>query len=358
MDARRIDLSLLDDEIKSLISASTKIMPVEENVIINNTPLDGIEYCIVVTNNSEYRNNIYKWNRHTFEWELIGADDKSVTWEEVNGKPLVYPPSTHEHSQYALVSHEHPHNHDTRYYTIAQMDLIVSNHEHIQYAPITVVPTITNHEERITRIESGYSDGHFHGNIPVLDELSDIGGELNYKGKTISTDIDLSPYATKVELATKSDINHTHPDYATKTELSGKADTSTVSGHTGNSTVHVTQSDKDNWNKRFANGVYIDDTRNINSPPSYYYNRERHVEYEFKTLSSIGIAGGGFCTLETITPWGDASGGSVIQNAYSYDTDLTRHSISDTTWSEWYSTDSHISVGEPSHKPNVWYKQI
>ena len=54
------------------------------------------------------------------------------------------------------------------------------------------------------------------------------------------------------ELSKKSDIGHTHTDKADKTyvdtELSKKANLTALSGHTSNTTIHVTQTDKDNWN--------------------------------------------------------------------------------------------------------------
>jgi len=59
---------------------------------------------------------------------------------------------------------------------------------------------------------------------------------------------------TDTLLSGKSNTAHTHDDrYYTESEmttlLAAKADSTTLSGHTGNATVHVTQTDKDNWNK-------------------------------------------------------------------------------------------------------------
>lgn len=63
-------------------------------------------------------------------------------------------------------------------------------------------------------------------------------------------------YDTKSEIVTalngKSDTGHTHTDKADKTyvdtELAKKVATTTFTGHTGNTTIHVTQTDKDAWN--------------------------------------------------------------------------------------------------------------
>ena len=65
-----------------------------------------------------------------------------------------------------------------------------------------------------------------------------------------------SRYYTETEvddlLADKSDEGHTHTDKADKSyvdgELTKKANTTALTGHTGNTAVHVTQTDKNNWN--------------------------------------------------------------------------------------------------------------
>ena len=63
------------------------------------------------------------------------------------------------------------------------------------------------------------------------------------------------------KLATKSNIDHTHTEYASQTyvdsELSKKTDKTTTSYHINNTTVHVTQADKDNWNNK-ADKSYVD----------------------------------------------------------------------------------------------------
>lgn len=59
-------------------------------------------------------------------------------------------------------------------------------------------------------------------------------------------------YANSVEISL---LGHSHNDtYFTEAEVTallvGKAEASTLSGHTGSTTIHVTQTDKDNWNNK------------------------------------------------------------------------------------------------------------
>ena len=61
------------------------------------------------------------------------------------------------------------------------------------------------------------------------------------------------------------------------------------------------------------------DTRNVNSPPSYY---KRTVTWEFKTGTALGMPQtwyalhSGFVALQTIAGWEDNTGGPVMQIAY------------------------------------------
>lgn len=94
-----------------------------------------------------------------------------------------------------------------------------------------------------------------------------------------------SRYYTETEvddlLADKSDEGHTHTDKADKSyvdgELTKKANTIALTGHTGNTTVHVTQTDKTNWNSK-AEGIHthsksqITDFPNIPSKTSQLIN--------------------------------------------------------------------------------------
>lgn len=81
-------------------------------------------------------------------------------------------------------------------------------------------------------------------------------------------------------------ISHSHDDkYYTESEidtkLSSKADGTTVSGHTGNSTIHVTSGDKATWNGK----------ANVSQIPTKLSQLEADVEL-----------GGNFATIGTVKP--------------------------------------------------------
>lgn len=101
----------------------------------------------------------------------------------------------------------------------------IHNHDN-DYAAKATETTVSDHETRLFNIESGYSEGHTHANLSVLDSITQL---LIDKWNTVTGKAD------------KSYVD---------TELASKADSTTVSGHTGNSTIHVTQTNKDNWNNK------------------------------------------------------------------------------------------------------------
>lgn len=87
------------------------------------------------------------------------------------------------------------------------------------------------------------------------------------------------------------------------------------------------------------------DTRNVNSPPSYYLNGEIAIcTHEFKFSSVIevptSIMDNTYCFLETFVPWYDVSGGYPIQVAMQNSTAgipkmMMRCGVNANSWSAW-----------------------
>ena len=88
-----------------------------------------------------------------------------------------------------------------------------------------------------------------------------------------------------------------------------------------------------------GDGLDVKDTRNDNQPPSWYMsNYPRTTVMEFKNCSSIGISGvGTYCSLQTVVPWHDASGGYPKQTAKVEGTgkEYWRVGTGASTWSSW-----------------------
>ena len=85
----------------------------------------------------------------------------------------------------------------------------------------------------------------------------------------------------------------------------------------------------------------IVDTRDINSPPSYYHKSKKGIVNEFKTCQKIDNPfRQTYANVLTITPWSDQSGGRPTQIAmcsYGKTTDgiKIRHASSDSAWGAW-----------------------
>ena len=83
--------------------------------------------------------------------------------------------------------------------------------------------------------------------------------------------------------------------------------------------------------------VSVSDTRNVNSNPQYYIeNYPKTVVNEFKLCSTIGLTTSStYCTLTTIVPWVDSSGGYPKQEANIDGKRYWREGSSNTTWTAW-----------------------
>ena len=85
----------------------------------------------------------------------------------------------------------------------------------------------------------------------------------------------------------------------------------------------------------------IVDTRDINSPPSYYHKSKKGIVNEFKTCQKIDNPfRQTFANVLTITPWENQSGGRPTQIAMCSSGNTTdgikiRHAYSDSAWGAW-----------------------
>ena len=124
--------------------------------------------------------------------------------------------------------------------------------------------------------------------------------------------------------------------------------TSQLTNDSGYLTSEQTYSQREINNKLATKAdAKIVDTRSDNQNPQWYFTNYAYKRaYEFKACSIIGlplIATETYCTLETIVPWGDSSGGYPFQIARTKSNPIfVRYGTSATTWSEWqkiYSTE-------------------
>jgi hypothetical protein len=350
---RRIDLSLFDDELKTIINAAAKIFPVEYSYVLANTNPNNYEYVKILS--GDHKREIYLWLDNS--WGLIGADEQHIDWTEVENPPSTFPPSSHKHPESDLLSldkytkgetdtllgtksdkthghadlHAHAnkalldnlsqgnldlwntvssksdvgHDHDGRYFTEAEVTVLLNgksdkNHNHdTSYAAKSIEATVADHTTRLGAAESNIAEnttdinsiltaitnGDNHSNIAVLEKLAYTGALGTIDLKAIETNASaITTKANTVHTHTKSQITDfpslatvatsgsyndlsnkpAIPDISGKadksyvdTQDSGKVDTSTFNGHTGNTTVHVTQTDKDNWNNKWATAKKI-----------------------------------------------------------------------------------------------------
>lgn len=113
------------------------------------------------------------------------------------------------------------------------------------------------------------------------------------------------------------------------------ANTAKSNAATAQSTANSVKTDlANNYTKKS-----LPDTRNDNQPPSWYFtNYPKQIITEFKSCSTIGLSGvGTYCTLQTVIPWNDKSGGYPKQTAKVEGTgkEYWRVGTSTSAWSDW-----------------------
>lgn len=178
----------------------------------------------------------------------------------------------------------------------------------------------------------------------IEPSLMDVGTELEANANAIST---TNAEVSRIDGVVKGHVTDIRN---LTTSIAGKADSSALSALT----VRVTEEEKKSSSQASditsltstANTaldiVTIKDTRSTNQPPSWYWsNYSKRTVNEFKSQTAIGVSGffgGTYCNLETNIPYGDASGGHIVQTATSsVDPSLyvQRVSTSTTVWGAW-----------------------
>ena len=106
--------------------------------------------------------------------------------------------------------------------------------------------------------------------------------------------------------------------------------------------MHSVTSNAVFWSNLYQNTLNINDTRNENYPPSHYLGwvNGQHTHQEFKLSAVIGTPFNSmFCTLITISPWVDFSGGRPTQfviDTFGSGEIKYRNTVDEGTWSSWY----------------------
>ena len=236
---RFVDFSELSEDLKHFIQAGAKIFPVEtyEDLPV----LQDKEFYRVLS--GQHKNEIYAWSDSKNAYELIGADDKNVYWDEIKSKPATYQPATHTHAEF--------HAHNNKSVIDAITSIIVDSWnsavthisdavKHITSAERTLWNTVSNKVDKIT------------GKGLSTNDFTDVD-----KTKLAELHTNASMDYTNMNNALQTHKTSTDHDsrYYTKTEmdasLSSKASKSTMDGHIASSTIHVTQTNKDAWNAKW-----------------------------------------------------------------------------------------------------------
>lgn len=288
---KRIGMNVLDDELKGLFSTQLKIFPVDYALVESGSNPLSHEY-IRVTTPGEFKNHVYVWDG---DWTLIGADDNSISWVDVKGKPVAYNPMVHRHtlsevdgvdtlatktdlSSKANTTHTHTISEITDVGTLATKTDLNSkantSHTHT-LSQITDANTLATKAELTAKADTsalfgkvdkvsgkGLSSNDFTVDLKAkLESLSD-SASVDYAtvdGKVNNHISDTSVHVTSSEKNAIAAVPQKADKIYVDSALAAKIESTTFAGHTGNTSIHVTQLDKDTWNsKSNFSGSYAD----------------------------------------------------------------------------------------------------
>lgn len=173
--------------------------------------------------------------------------------------------------------------------------------------------------------------------VVLRDATVDKNLTDNYYNKT-QTDAKIKVESDKISSA----VSRISDNETAISTLEQTADGLTVRLNTTDNNLSAVQSTANSVKNDLANNYTkksLPDTRNDNQPPSWYFtNYPKQIITEFKSCSKIGLSGvGTYCTLQTIVPWTDSSGGYPKQTAKVESTgkEFWRVGTSASAWSSW-----------------------
>lgn len=276
------------------------IVDTKANVIHNHT-----EYAPATHSHSEYA---LQTSVDALEMEIDGKANAVHSHTE-------YASSAHEHDEYAEVGH----NHNTSYAPIS--------HFHTDYVTTVDFNTLE------TEVDGKANENHVHDNYATVSDLNELSSVVSDKANASHSHNDIYYTETEIngKLATKADSSHNHTGVydvsgAAASALSSaqtytdeaidalsetvdtKANTSDLASHTGNSTVHITSTERNNWNaaKTHANSAHAPSNAEENQNAfSNVVVGSTTISADNKTDTLTFVAGNNV----TITP--DATGDSI-----------------------------------------------
>lgn len=289
--------------------------------------------------------------------EFASSDDLALLEDMIDTKAN----ATHTHTEYALSAHTHD-----NYATVTAFDALESeldgkanaNHTHDNYASVSHAHTASevgaaasghnhdndyadinhNHDSAYAIIGHDHDDDyatidHAHTDYATQTALSELSATVSGKANTSHTHDDRYYTETEIntKLADKSNVSHTHTgvydvngaaanaltsanaytdsEIETLSETVGtKANTSDLTSHTGNTTVHITSTERNNWNaaKTHANSAHAPSNAEENQNAfSNVVVGSTTISADKKTDTLTLVAGNNV----TITP--DATGDSI-----------------------------------------------